>query len=51
MSQPETCGAAGGALSLWVKLIGNCLDWCGIVSSRTAGSSGSLIYRYTNYIG
>ena len=32
MTRPETCGAAGGAISLWVKLIeNNCI---GILTSR-----------------
>ena len=33
MTQPETCGAAGGALSLWVNLIDCNGDRPGIISS------------------
>ena len=32
MTRPETCGAAGGAISLWVNVI-ECSDWEGIISS------------------
>ena len=43
MTRPETCGAAGGAISLWVNQI-ECPLPGGIVSTRAFGSSGSLIY-------
>ena len=42
MTRPETCGAAGGAISLWIKVI----DWSafgGIVSSRDTSTTESLI--------
>ena len=44
MTRPETCGAAGGAISLWVKVIECVADRGGIVSSRSSSSSGSIIY-------
>ena len=43
MTRPETCGAAGGAISLWVNLI-DCPDWAGILSSRASGKTASQIY-------
>ena len=44
MTRPETCGVAGGAISLWVKMM-DCVNECGIVSSYRA-RTGSLIYCY-----
>ena len=41
MTRPDTCGAAGGAISLWVIAIA-CSG--GIVSSKVDGSSGSVIF-------
>ena len=35
MTDPRTCGAAGGAISLWVKVI-DCATSSGIVSSVNA---------------
>ena len=51
MARPDTCGAAGGAISLWANL-GHCPNHveCGIVSSRAIGSSGSIIYCTHDYI-
>ena len=43
MTRPETCGAAGGAISLWVKVI-DCPMTGGIISSQIYGSSGIDIY-------
>ena len=43
MTRPDTCGVAGGAISLWVKLTGDCIKQHGIISSLTKQSSGSLI--------
>ena len=43
MTRPETCGAAGGAISLWLQLI-DCTGIDGIISSLTDGFTGSLIY-------
>ena len=42
MTRPETCGAAGGAISLWINVI-ECPINGGIISSRAEGSSGSRI--------
>ena len=44
MTRPETCGAAGGAISVWVNVIECVADRGGIVSSRSSSSSGSVIY-------
>ena len=41
MTWPETCGAAGGAISLWVNVI-ECPGLTGIVSSY-AGKTSSLV--------
>ena len=48
MTRPETCGAAGGAISMWVKVI-ECIGDCGIVSSH-GGFSGFMYYVYYNDI-
>ena len=52
MTQPETCGAAGGAVSLWMKLV-ECPDWAGVISSWTR-TTGFVIYcasgNFTRYI-
>ena len=37
MTRPETCGAAGGAISLWAKMI-DCPSSAGIVSSYNSGT-------------
>ena len=44
MTQSETCGAAGGAISLWVKLI-DCPDWSGVLSSRGSGTGIEIYCR------
>ena len=44
MTRPETCGAAGGAISLWVNVT-DCPDLAGIVSSLGPGT-GSVIFGY-----
>ena len=50
MTRPETCGEAGGAISVWLKDTG-CPDWGGILSSYAVyGKSGSLIYCRTSRI-
>ena len=43
MTRPETCGGAGGAISLWVNVI-HCPGMCGIVSSHQVGKTGSIIH-------
>ena len=46
MTGPETCGAAGGVISVWVNAI-ECPDVCGILSTdRASRSSGSVIILY-----
>ena len=43
MTQPETCGVAGGAISMWVNLI-SCPNNGGIITSvMKTGSSGLQI--------
>ena len=42
MTRPETCGAAGGAMSLWVRL-NDCPDWSGIISTFE-NSTGVMMY-------
>ena len=43
MTRPETCGTAGGAFSIWVKVIESS-SYTGILSSyRASGSSGIAI--------
>ena len=41
MTRLETCGAAGGAISLWVKVM-ECLGLCGIITSSQASSGTSI---------
>ena len=54
MTRPETCGPAGGAISVWINLIESTCG--GIISSLVQGSSGSVIdcrdgsFRYYQYI-
>ena len=43
MTLPETCGAAGGAVSMWMKLM-ECPILCGIISSLAYLTTGSLMY-------
>ena len=45
MTQPETCGAAGGVISVWVNAI-ECPEVCGIISSWGSGSTESSILLY-----
>ena len=49
MTRPETCGAAGGAISVWINAI--YYDYYsgipGIISSNPDDSSGLLIYFTT----
>ena len=49
MTRPETCGAAGGAFSMWVKVIDCPSPVRGIISSRV--SSGSVFYCVNEVIG
>ena len=44
MTRPETCGAAGGAISLWLK-VHECHNSGGIITTReNADSTGFSIY-------
>ena len=44
MSQPETCGAAGGAISMWVNII-DCSNNGGIITTELqAGKMGTSVY-------
>ena len=49
MTRPETCSAAGGAISVWVNVI-NCPGRGGIISSY-GPSTGSVIYCYYHVTG
>ena len=50
MTRPETCGAAGGAISLWLKVI-NCSD-DGIITTRSdRNSTGSIVFCRNDKIG
>ena len=54
MIQPDTCGTAGGAISVWVNVVDVRVG--GIISSYLTGKSGVRIYctsqeiRYENNI-
>ena len=44
MTRPETCGVAGGAISLWLK-VHECHNSAGIITTReNADSTGFNIY-------
>ena len=49
MTQPDTCGAAGGAISMWLNVI-DCNNNAGIVSSTQLRGIGSLIFCLNNNI-
>ena len=49
MTRPDTCGAAGGAISLWINVT-DCPSTGGIVPS-VSGSTGSRIYCTSSDIG
>ena len=44
MTRPDTCGAAGGAISLWLNFLECTSPYGGIVSSRTPSTRGSIIF-------
>ena len=46
MTQPEICGAAGGAISVWLKVIEGAFDSGGIISSRANGFTGTNIFLH-----
>ena len=41
MTLPETCSAAGGAISLWVK-VAECKDSAGFISSKSTQAKTGL---------
>ena len=47
MTQPETCGAAGGAISFWMYVI-EFMEVSGLFSSHAVDGTGSLVYL--NYL-
>ena len=51
MTRPETCGAAGGAINLWVNII-DCPSGSGIISSNAKDSwtASSFVYCYANNV-
>ena len=53
MTQPQTCGAAGGAISVWVKVM-HCPhgkgETEGIVSSTATSGTGSIVYCHLGNI-
>ena len=48
MSDPQTCGAAGGAISLWFRVI-NCFVGA-IITSISNDTVGSLMLCSTDYV-
>ena len=44
MTRPETCGAAGGTISVWVNVDDSPSAEVGIISSFQSSGSGSVIY-------
>ena len=44
MTQLDTCGAAGGAISLWLRVL-DCSDWAGVLSSRDSGTGFQIYCR------
>ena len=50
MTQPETCGAAGGAISLWVRVLA-CPTFGGIVTSANNPiTTASALYCTDRYV-
>ena len=51
MTRPDTCGEAGGAVSLWVRVLDCSESICGIVTTRSqfdsAGFAVSSSYSRT----
>ena len=47
MSRPNTCGAAGGAISLWMRVINCSESFCGVVTTRSQYNSGGFAIYYT----
>ena len=49
-SQPDICGAAGGAVSFWIN-VNDCSDWQGIISSQPEGRAGLVIFCHRSILG
>ena len=49
MTRPETCGAAGGAISLWMKPT-DPSGTNGIISSYANPATGSLVLRSNDHV-
>ena len=49
MTRPDTCGATGGALSMWMKLV-DCPDWSGVISSHESGTGWTVYCRNPNIL-
>ena len=49
MTRPETCGAAGGAISVWLNVT-TCPGYQGIISSYDYLSTGLIIFCYNENI-
>ena len=49
MTRPETCGAAGGAISLWLNVI-DCSPGDGIISSYDYLRTGLIVFCYSENI-
>ena len=51
MTRPDNCSAAGGAISVWARVI-NCSDDEGIITTRSDSSFvGSMVICINNNIG
>ena len=49
MTQPETCGEAGGAISVWMKLNDHGTRYYGLISTCIYGHSGPVFYTNSAY--
>ena len=51
MTRPDNCSAAGGSISLWVRVL-YCSDNDGIITTRSDSSpTGSMVLCIDNNIG
>ena len=42
ITRPETCGAAGGAVSFWIRIVYGGINEPGVISSRANASSTGI---------
>ena len=49
MARPETCDAAGGAISLWMNAPVDCSGFCGIISSYAVGGEQDQKYFFQTH--